>query len=80
MRLYFIIGFDIKGVAQLIPLSYPNRKVNLVNHRREFFYATLDEIKAVVMKNYDKTDKSLHKQLLKENDGFYAGTSVNVVT
>ena len=35
--------------------AFADRKVNLVNHRREFFYATLDEIKAVVMKNYDKT-------------------------
>ena len=31
------------------------RKVNLVNHRREFFNVTLAEIKKVVKENYDKT-------------------------
>mgnify|MGYP007005828978 FL=1 len=27
----------------------------MINHRREFFNVTLDEIKEVVYKNYDKT-------------------------
>lgn len=35
--------------------AFENRKVNLVNHRREFFNVTLDEIKKVVKENYDKT-------------------------
>ncbi|WP_417400041.1 DUF4041 domain-containing protein [Hominenteromicrobium sp.] len=35
--------------------AFENRKVNMVNTRREFFNVTLDEIKAVVKANYDKT-------------------------
>lgn len=35
--------------------AFDDKKVNMVNHRREFFNVTLDEIKAVVKKNFDKT-------------------------
>ncbi len=35
--------------------AFEDRKLNMVNQRREFFNVTLDEIKAVVKKNYDKT-------------------------
>ena len=35
--------------------AFEDRKVNMVNQRREFFNVTLDEIKDVVRKNYDKT-------------------------
>ena len=35
--------------------AFEDRKVNMVNPRREFFRVTLDEIKEVVRKNYDKT-------------------------
>lgn len=35
--------------------AFEDRKLNLVNHRREFFNVTLDEIKRVVKENYDKT-------------------------
>ena len=35
--------------------AFDNRKVNMVNKRREFFNVTLEEIEAVVKKNYDKT-------------------------
>lgn len=35
--------------------AFENRKLNLVNHRREFFNVTLDEIKDVIKKNFDKT-------------------------
>lgn len=35
--------------------AFEDRKVNMVNTRREFFNVTLDEIKEVVKKNYDKT-------------------------
>lgn len=35
--------------------AFEDRKLNLVNHRREFFNVTLDEIKKVVKDNYDKT-------------------------
>ena len=35
--------------------AFENKKLNMVNQRREFFNVTLDEIKAVVMKNFDKS-------------------------
>ena len=35
--------------------AFANKKLNFVNQRREFFRVSLDEIKAVVKKNYDKT-------------------------
>lgn len=35
--------------------AFDNRKLNMVNKRREFFNVTLDEIEEVVKKNYDKT-------------------------
>lgn len=35
--------------------AFESKKVNMVNSRREFFHVTLDEIEAVVRKNYDKT-------------------------
>lgn len=35
--------------------AFENKKVNMVNQRREFFSVTLDEIKQVVNQNYDKT-------------------------
>ena len=35
--------------------AFENRKVNMVNARREFFNVALDEIEDVVRKNYDKT-------------------------
>ena len=35
--------------------AFEDRKLNMVNHRREFFNVTLDEIEEVVKKNFDKT-------------------------
>ena len=35
--------------------AFEKRKVNMVNSRREFFNVSLDEIKAVIKNNYDKT-------------------------
>lgn len=35
--------------------AFENKKLNMVNHRREFFNVTIDEIKAEVMKNFDKS-------------------------
>ena len=35
--------------------AFEYRKLNMVNTRREFFHVTLDEIKDVVKKNFDKT-------------------------
>lgn len=35
--------------------AFEDRKLNMVNTRREFFHVTLDEIKQVVKENFDKT-------------------------
>lgn len=35
--------------------AFEDHKLNMVNTRREFFHVTLDEIKDVVKKNFDKT-------------------------
>lgn len=35
--------------------AFEDKKVNMVNQRREFFHVTLDEIKKVIKENYDKT-------------------------
>lgn len=46
---------DAPGLEAALHNAFEDRKLNLVNHRREFFNVTLDEIKEVVRKNYDKT-------------------------
>ena len=46
---------DAPKLEAALHSAFENRKVNLVNHRREFFNVTLDEIKKVVKENYDKT-------------------------
>lgn len=35
--------------------AFADRKLNFINQRREFFNVSLDEIKAVIRENYDKT-------------------------
>ena len=40
---------------QALHKAFEDRKLNMVNQRREFFNVTLDEIKEVVKKNFDKT-------------------------
>ena len=50
-----IFSDNAPALENALHKAFADRKVNLVNHRREFFYATLDEIKAVVRENYDKT-------------------------
>lgn len=46
---------DAPGLEAALHNAFENRKLNLVNHRREFFNVTLDEIKEVIKKNFDKT-------------------------
>lgn len=50
-----IFSDDAPALEAALHRAFSDRKVNLVNQRREFFYATLEEIKEVVQKNYDKT-------------------------
>lgn len=46
---------DAPGLEAALHSAFANKKLNFVNQRREFFRVSLDEIKAVVKKNYDKT-------------------------
>lgn len=46
---------DAPKLEAALHKAFENRKLNMVNTRREFFNVTLDEIKEVVKNNFDKT-------------------------
>ncbi len=46
---------DAPGLETALHTAFESKKVNKINHRREFFRVSLDEIKAEVRKNFDKT-------------------------
>lgn len=46
---------DAPGLEAALHNAFADRKLNFINQRREFFRVSLDEIKAVVKQNYDKT-------------------------
>lgn len=48
---------DAPKLENALHLAFEDRKINKVNSRREFFRVSLDEIKEVVRKNFDKTVK-----------------------
>lgn len=50
-----IFSDDAPALENALHHAFEDRKVNMVNQRREFFNVTLDEIKNVVKKNFDKT-------------------------
>ena len=50
-----IFSEDAPALEAALHRAFEHRKLNMVNTRREFFRVTLDEIKAVVKANYDKT-------------------------
>ncbi len=50
-----IFSDDAPALEAALHRAFDDRKLNMVNKRREFFNVTLDEIEAVVKKNYDKT-------------------------
>lgn len=50
-----IFSDDAPALESALHKAFENRKLNMVNTRREFFNVTLDEIKKVVKKNFDKT-------------------------
>lgn len=50
-----IFSEDAPRLEAALHEAFSDRKLNMVNTRREFFRVTLDEIEAVVKKNYDKT-------------------------
>lgn len=50
-----IFSDDAPALENALHKAFEDKKLNMVNQRREFFNVTLDEIKNVVRKNYDKT-------------------------
>lgn len=50
-----IFSDDAPALETALHKAFEDRKLNMVNTRREFFNVTLDEIKDVVKKNFDKT-------------------------
>ncbi len=50
-----IFSDDAPALEAALHRAFEDRKLNMVNQRREFFNVTLDEIKEVVKQNFDKT-------------------------
>mgnify|MGYP000890909788 FL=1 len=50
-----IFSDDAPALEAALHKAFEDRKLNMVNTRREFFNVTLDEIKEVVKENFDKT-------------------------
>lgn len=50
-----IFSDDAPKLETALHHAFEGKKVNMVNNRREFFRVSLDEIKEVVKKNFDKT-------------------------
>jgi hypothetical protein len=50
-----IFSNDAPKLEAALHNAFADRKMNLVNGRKEFFRVTLDEIKKVVQENHDKT-------------------------
>ncbi|MCD8011590.1 MAG: DUF4041 domain-containing protein [Lachnospiraceae bacterium] len=50
-----IFSDDAPALEAALHRAFADRKLNMVNTRREFFNVTLDEIKQVIRENYDKT-------------------------
>lgn len=50
-----IFSDDAPKLEAALHHAFEGKKVNMINNRREFFRVSLDEIKEVVKKNFDKT-------------------------
>lgn len=50
-----IFSEDAPALEAALHRAFEDRKLNMVNTRREFFRVSLDEIKSVVKQNFDKT-------------------------
>lgn len=50
-----IFSDDAPALEAALHRAFEDKKLNMVNQRREFFNVTIDEIKKVIRENYDKT-------------------------
>ncbi|MFR6216456.1 MAG: DUF4041 domain-containing protein [Enterocloster bolteae] len=58
-----IFSDDAPALEAALHRAFENRKLNMVNQRREFFNVTLDEIKEVGKENFDKSGSLLMCQM-----------------
>ena len=49
-----IFSDDAPGLEAALHRAFEDRKINMVNHRREFFYANPEENKTVIRQNFTK--------------------------
>lgn len=61
-----IFSQDAPKLEHALHKAFENKKVNMVNKRREFFNVTLDEIKSVVKANFDRIAE--FKDIAEAND------------
>ena len=50
-----IFSDDAPKLEAALHRAFADRRVNMVNNRREYFRVSLEEIKSVVLENHDKT-------------------------
>ncbi len=50
-----IFSDDAPALEAALHRAFEDKKLNMVNHRREFFHVTLNEIKEVIRRNFDNT-------------------------
>ena len=51
--MFMIFSKDAPALENALHHAFDDRKVNMVNKRREFFNVSLDEIEKVVKENFD---------------------------
>lgn len=56
-----IFSDDAPALETALHHAFENKKVNMINNRREFFYVTIEEIEEVVKSNYDKSVEFIKK-------------------
>lgn len=73
-----IFSEDAPALEAALHRAFEDRKLNMINTRREFFRVSLDEIKEVIKKNFDKTvefidvplaEQYRQSELLRKNKG-----------
>lgn len=73
-----IFSDDAPKLEAALHRAFDDKKVNMINTRREFFHVSLDEIERVVKENYDKTvefvktpaaDQFRESQMLRKHKG-----------
>jgi hypothetical protein len=75
-----IFSDDAPALEAALHRAFDDRKVNMVNTRREFFHVTLEEIEAIVRKNFDKSvefTKLPNAEQYRESEMIRRGLGIN---